>query len=252
MHEYSWKCVFWWWFWWFRPISSRFLAMLPDVKDCPQMGFQKSSPKNQNHHEKSKCHFCPRNVPGAPRWCAVVISRWSSFSVESFSSGCYQWSSFSGSIQGQIQSMECRAPLVITNTISVLVTFEKDRVNACSLSTVFNNGTAADGQIPTCDRLSTAHSVSCQPRAWKLSIKTVQDPEWTRLAESGGNALGGPTVVSSGQTISESPYVTVLVLQHDSKRRTRFSRKQESFRVQTHPLRRKLTIVGHFVYTFHR
>ena len=67
--------------------------------------------------------------------------------------------------QGQIQSMECRAPLVITNTISVLVTFEKDRVNACSLSTVFNNGTAADGQIPTCDRLSTAHSVSCQPRA---------------------------------------------------------------------------------------
>ena len=76
MHEYSWKCVFWWWFWWFRPISSRFLAMLPDVKDCPQMGFQKSPPKNQNQDEKSKCHFCPRNVPGAPRWCGVAISRW--------------------------------------------------------------------------------------------------------------------------------------------------------------------------------
>ena len=45
------------------------------VKDSPQMGIQKSTPKNQNHHEKSIFHFWSRNVPGAPRWCGVTISR---------------------------------------------------------------------------------------------------------------------------------------------------------------------------------
>ena len=100
--------------------------------------------------------------PGGVRllYLGEVRFQWSLFPQVAISGVRFQVVS-----QGQIQSMECRAPLVITNTISVLVTFEKDRVNACSLSTVFNNGTAADGQIPTCDRLSTAHSVSCQPRA---------------------------------------------------------------------------------------
>ena len=125
-------------------------------------------------------HIWPRNVPGAPRWCGVAISWW--FPQVAISGVRFQVVS-----QGQIQSMECRAPLVITNTISVLVTFEKDRVNACSLSTVFNNGTAADGQIPTCDRLSTAYSVSCRglktfykngPGPWVNEVGGIGRERW--------------------------------------------------------------------------
>ena len=67
---------FLWWFGWFRSISSRFLAICPDVSVSSQNGIAKSTPKNQNHHEKSIFQNCSRNVPGAFRGCGVPISRW--------------------------------------------------------------------------------------------------------------------------------------------------------------------------------
>ena len=74
MHEYSWKYIFGWWFGWFRPISSRFPVIGSDVSDWSHLRIQKSTPKNQNHHEKSIFQNCSRNVPGAFRGCGVPIS----------------------------------------------------------------------------------------------------------------------------------------------------------------------------------
>ena len=50
---------------WFRAVS-------PVLAVSTIWGSKQSSQSHQSHHEKMGFHNCSRNVPGTPRWCAVV------------------------------------------------------------------------------------------------------------------------------------------------------------------------------------
>ena len=55
------------------------------------MGFQKSTPQNQNHHEKPFFQNCSRNVPGTPCGCGVVSClRKHTFFLDCYSSSLHR------------------------------------------------------------------------------------------------------------------------------------------------------------------